>query len=143
MGKKNRIVCGLDVGTTKICMMIARAFADGSLELLGTGYSNSSGLKKGIVVDLERAGASIRKAVDEAESAAGISVERVVVGAAGDHFESFNSHGAVTIERNNQEVSAEDMAQVIQAAKSVATPRTAKSSTCCRRSFFWTITEAF
>ena len=122
MGKKNRIVCGLDVGTTKICMMIARAFADGSLELLGTGYSNSSGLKKGIVVDLERAGASIRKAVDEAESAAGISVERVVVGAAGDHFESFNSHGAVTIERNSQEVSAEDMAQVIQAAKSVAIP---------------------
>jgi cell division protein FtsA len=122
VGKKNRIVCGLDVGTTKICMMIARAFADGSLELLGTGYSNSSGLKKGIVVDLEQAEASIRKAVDEAESAAGISVERVVVGAAGDHFESFNSHGAVTIERNNQEVSAEDMAQVIQAAKSVAIP---------------------
>ncbi|MBN2242213.1 MAG: cell division protein FtsA [Acidobacteria bacterium] len=120
MRKKNRIVCGLDVGTTKICMMIARAFADGSLELLGTGYSNSGGLKKGIVVDLEQAGASIRRAAQEAESAAGIPVERVVVGAAGDHFESFNSHGAVTIEGNRQEVTAEDMAQVIQAAKSVS-----------------------
>ncbi|MBN2317646.1 MAG: cell division protein FtsA [Acidobacteria bacterium] len=120
MRKKNRIVCGLDVGTTKICMMIARAHADGSLELLGTGYANSSGLKKGIVVDLEQAGASIKKAAEEAESAANISVERAFVGAAGDHFDSFNSHGAVTIEGNNQEVTAEDMAQVIQVAKSVS-----------------------
>lgn len=120
MRKKNRIVCGLDVGTTKICMMIARTHTDGSLELLGTGYANSGGLKKGIVVDLEQAGVSIRKAAEEAESAANLSVERVVVGAAGDHFESFNSHGAVTIEGPNQEVTTNDMSQVIQAAKSVS-----------------------
>ena len=128
MRKKNRIVCGLDVGTTKICMMIARAFADGGLELLGTGYASSSGLKKGVVVDLEQAGASIRKAAEEAESAAGVSIDRAVVGAAGDHFESFNSHGAVTIEGHNQEVTADDMAQVIQAAKSVSIAPTRTSS---------------
>ena len=93
--------------------MIVRVNADGSLELLGTGYANSGGLKKGIVIDLEQAGASIRKAAEEAEAAANVSVERVVVGAAGDHFESFNSHGAVTIEGNNQEVIVDDMAQVI------------------------------
>jgi cell division protein FtsA len=101
-------------------MMIARPCADGSLELLGTGYTNSGGLKKGVVVDLEQAGASIRKAADEAESASGVSVEWAIVGAAGDHFESFNSHGAITIKGNNQEVTADDMAQVIQAAKSVS-----------------------
>lgn len=120
MSKKNHIVCGLDVGTTKICMMIARTFADGSIELLGTGYSHSGGLKKGVVVDLKQAGASIRKAAEEAEAGSKASVDWAVVGAAGDHFESFNSHGAITIDGNNQEVTSEDVAQVIQAAKSVS-----------------------
>ena len=69
MGKKSNIVCGLDVGTTKVCMMIAAAHEDGSLKLIGTGYANSQGLKKGIVVNLEEAGASIRKAAAEAEAA--------------------------------------------------------------------------
>ncbi len=120
--KKDRIICGLDVGTTKICMMIARAHRDGSLELLSTGYANSSGLKKGVVVDLEEAAASIRKARDEAEQKSNISVDWVTIGAAGDHFQGFNSHGAITIEGSHQEVSAENMAQVIQAAQSVPIP---------------------
>jgi cell division protein FtsA len=120
--KKNRIICGLDVGTTKICMMIAQALPDGSLELISTGYSNSSGLKKGVVVDLEEAAASIRKAADEAEHKANLSVDWVTVGSSGDHFQSFNSRGAVTIEGNHQEVTAQDMAQVIRAAQSVPIP---------------------
>jgi cell division protein FtsA len=120
--KKNRIICGLDVGTTKICMMIARAHRDGSLELMSTGYSNSSGLKKGVVVDLEEAAASIRKAADEAELKSSNSVDWVTVGAAGDHFQSFNSRGAITIDGNHQEVTAEDMAKVIRAAQSVPIP---------------------
>ncbi len=122
MSKNNRIICGLDVGTTKICMMIARAHSDGGLEVLSTGYANSSGLKKGVVVDLEEASASIRKAADEAESKSGISVDWVTIGAAGDHFQSFNSHGAVTIEGNHQEVTAEEMEQVIRAAQSIPIP---------------------
>jgi cell division protein FtsA len=120
MGKKSNIVCGLDVGTTKVCMMIAAAHEDGSLKLIGTGYANSQGLKKGIVVNLEEAGASIRKAAAEAEAAAGVSVDWTVVGASGDHFESFNSHGAVSIEGPGHEVTQNDMEQVIQAARSVS-----------------------
>ncbi len=119
MSKKDRIVCGLDVGTTKVCMMIARAEADGGIDVIGTGYAASAGLKGGMVVDLEQAGASIRKAADEAEAAAGVGVDWAVVGAAGNHFESFNSHGAVSIEGGNQEVTRSDMDKVIQAAKSV------------------------
>jgi len=122
VSKNSRIICGLDVGTTKICMMIARAHSDGGLEVLSTGYANSSGLKKGVVVDLEEASASIRKAADEAESKSGISVDWVTIGAAGDHFQSFNSHGAVTIEGNHQEVTAEEMEQVIRAAQSIPIP---------------------
>jgi cell division protein FtsA len=120
--KNNRIICGLDVGTTKICMMIARAHSDGGLEVLSTGYANSSGLKKGVVVDLEEASASIRKAADEAEAKSGRSVDWVTIGAAGDHFQSFNSHGAVTIEGNHQEVTAEEMDHVIRAAQSIPIP---------------------
>jgi cell division protein FtsA len=120
--KKNQIVCGLDVGTSKICMMIARAHPDGSLELISTGYSNSSGLRKGLVIDLEEAAASIRKAADEAEFKSDISVDWVTVGAAGDHFQSFNSHGAIKIDGDRQEVTVEEMAQVIQAAQSVPIP---------------------
>jgi cell division protein FtsA len=120
--KKDRIICGLDVGTSKICMMIARAHADSSLELISTGYSNSSGLTKGVVVDLEEAAASIRKAADEAELKSNFSADWVTVGATGEHFQSFNSRGAITIEGNHQEVTAEAMAQVIRAAQSVAIP---------------------
>lgn len=120
--KKDRIICGLDVGTAKICMMIARAHPDGSLELISTGYSNSSGLTKGVVVDLEEAAASIRKAADEAELKSNFSADWVTVGATGEHFQSFNSRGAITIEGNHQEVTAEAMAQVIRAAQSVAIP---------------------
>ncbi len=122
MGKKDRIICGLDVGTTKICMIIARAHPDGGIEVLSTGYANSGGLKKGVVVDLDEAAASIRKAADEAESKSGVSVDWVVIGAAGDHFQGFNSHGAITIEGNHQEVTAEEMAQVIRAAQSIPIP---------------------
>jgi cell division protein FtsA len=122
VNKKDRIVCGLDVGTTKICMMIARAQPDGRLEIMSTGYANSAGLKKGVVVDLDEAAASIRKAADEAEQKSGISADWVIVGAAGDHFQSFNSHGAITIEGNHQEVTADEMAQVIRAAQSIPIP---------------------
>jgi len=103
-------------------MMIARAHPDGSLELISTGYSNSRGLRKGMVIDLEEAAASIRKAADEAEYKSDISVDWVTVGAAGDHFQSFNSHGAIKIEGDQQEVTLEEMAQVIQAAQSVPIP---------------------
>ncbi len=103
-------------------MMIARAHPDGSMELISTGYSNSSGLRKGVVIDLEEAAASIRKAADEAEHKADISVDWVTVGAAGDHFQSFNSHGAIKIEGDHQEISSEEMAQVIKAAQSVPVP---------------------
>jgi cell division protein FtsA len=103
-------------------MMIARVRRDGSLELLSTGYADSRGLKKGIVVDLDEAAASIRKAAVEAELKSNIPVEWVTVGAAGDHFQSFNSRGAITIEGDHREISEEAVAQVIRAAQSVPIP---------------------
>jgi cell division protein FtsA len=120
--KKDRIICGLDVGTSKICMMIAKAHRDGDVELISSGYSDSSGMKKGVVVDLDEAAASIRKAADEAELKAGLSVDWVIVGASGDHFQSYNSRGAITIEGNHQEVTVKNVDQVIRAAQSIPIP---------------------
>lgn len=103
-------------------MMMARAHRDGSLEVLSTGYADSRGLKKGVVVDLNEAADSIRKAREEAEMKSNLSADWVTIGAAGDHFQSFNSHGAITIEGNHQEVTQEEMDQVIHAAQSVPIP---------------------
>jgi cell division protein FtsA len=100
-------------------MIIARVHREGTLQVISSGYANSSGLKKGVVVDLEEAAASIRKAREEAELKANASVDWVMVGASGDHFQSFNSHGAITIEGSHQEVTEEAMAQVIRAAQTV------------------------
>ena len=122
MSKKQRIVCGLDIGTTKICMMIVRVRPDGKLEVVSSGYSNSSGLKRSIVTDLGEAAASIRKAAEEAELKSGISADWVTVGVSGDHTQNYNCHGAVAIEGKNQEVTQEDMNQVIHAAQSIPIP---------------------
>jgi cell division protein FtsA len=122
VSKKEEIICGLDIGTSKICMMIARTRAGGSLELLSSGYSDSAGLKKGVVVDLEEAAASIRKAADEAESKSGVSVDWVYAGVSGDHVQSFNCHGAISVEGKHHEVTEEDMDQAMHAAQSIPVP---------------------
>jgi cell division protein FtsA len=122
VSKKERIVCGLDIGTTKICMLIARARSDDTLEIISSGYADSFGLRKGLVVDLEEAAASIRKAAEEAELKSGISVDWVTVGVSGDHIQSFNCHGAVQIEGKHHEVLQNHVDQVIRAAQSIPIP---------------------
>jgi len=122
VSKRQEIICGLDIGTTKICMLIARSFPGPGLEVVSTGYALSGGLKKGVVIDLEEAAASIRKAADEAELKSGISVDWVVVGVSGDHVQSFNCHGAISIDGKNNEVSLRHIQQVIHAAQSIPMP---------------------
>ncbi|MBZ5498237.1 MAG: cell division protein FtsA [Acidobacteriia bacterium] len=119
VSKKDRIVCGLDVGTDKVCCLIARVRQDDCLEVLGIGYAQSAGLKKGVVVNLEEAASAIRRAAQEAELKSSHSVDWVIVGVSGDHIQSFNCHGAVSINGKHHEVTADDVAQVIRAAQTV------------------------
>jgi cell division protein FtsA len=118
-GTKDHLICTVDVGTTKICVLISRALPDGSIEIVSNGYALSSGLKKGTVVDLEEAASAIRRAREEAESRSNLSVDMVTIGITGDHIKSFNCHGAIQIEGKNQEVTSEDIEQVIHAAQSI------------------------
>jgi cell division protein FtsA len=122
VSKKEKVVCGLDVGTEKVCCLIARVRPDESLEVVGSGYAQSAGLKKGVVVDLEEAATTIRKAAQEAEQKSRLSVDWVTVGISGDHIQGFDCHGAVPVNGKHHEVTAEDIAQVIKAAQSVAIP---------------------
>ena len=120
--KKSPIICGLDVGTSKVCMVIVRRHSDGGLELISSGHAESRGLNKGIVVNLDEAAASIRKAADEAEKKANMSVDGVRVSAGGDHFQSCNSRGAVAVTGARQEVTLELASQVVAAAQSLVIP---------------------
>ncbi len=110
------LVAGLDIGTTKICAVIGEVFAD-RVDVIGVGIAASSGMRKGIVVNIESTVKSIREAVTKAEDSAGCVIETVYVGIAGNHIKGFNSPGIIAI--NNQEIKQKDIDAVIQAAQTV------------------------
>ncbi len=117
--KKERMVCGLDIGTDKVCCLIARVLRDDGVEFIGSGYAKSAGLKKGVVTHLEEAAASIRHAAQEAELKSARSLDWVTVGISGDHIQSFNCRGAISVNGKHREVTAENVAQVVRAAQNV------------------------
>lgn len=122
MAKKNKYVVGLDVGTTKTCAVICELNDSLQLEVAGMGASESKGLRKGVVVNLDAAVHSIKKAVEDAEKGAGAAVESVFVGLSGVHVKSFNSRGAVAVNGHNREIGKEDIRRVIETAKAVSLP---------------------
>lgn len=119
MEKSDNIIVGLDIGTTKVCAIVAEV-KEGRLEIIGVGSSNSSGLKNGVVVNIENTVDSITKAVEEAELMAGYQIQEVVVGIAGSHIRGLNSKGIVAIK--SREVARQDVDRVISAAKTIAIP---------------------
>ncbi|MFM1849629.1 MAG: cell division protein FtsA [Burkholderiaceae bacterium] len=116
---KNLIV-GLDIGTSKIVAIVAQLLEDNRLEVIGLGQSESDGLKKGVVVNIDTTVASIQKALEEAELMADCKIESVWTGIAGSHIRSFNSSGMVAIKE--KEVSQADMDRVIETATAVSIP---------------------
>jgi len=111
---------GLDIGTTKIACIITELGENGQLKVIGVGISPSDGLRKGAVVDIARTVSSIKKAVEEAELMAGVDVDAVWVGIAGNHIKDLNSSGAVAIDK---EITREDMERAIASAKAVNIPK--------------------
>jgi len=111
------LVAGLDIGTTKICAVIGERFADGSVDVIGVGTSASSGMKKGVVVNIESTVQAIRQAIESASDMAGCDIETVYVGIAGNHIKGFNSPGIIAI--NNQQIRQNEIDAVIQAAQTV------------------------
>jgi cell division protein FtsA len=117
---KSELIVGLDIGTTKICTVVGEAGADGIVDIIGIGTSPSTGLRKGVVVNIEQTVQSIKKALEEAELMAGCEIRAVYAGIAGSHIKGFNSHGVIAVKGG--EVTARDIERVIDAAKAVAIP---------------------
>ncbi|HEX2768410.1 MAG TPA: cell division protein FtsA, partial [Geobacteraceae bacterium] len=117
--RRDNLVVGLDIGTTKICAIVGN-ITDEGIDIVGIGTSPSHGLRKGVVINIDSTVASIRKAVDEAELMAGCEIKSVYAGIAGGHIKGFNSQGIIAIK--NREVSPDDVKRVIDAAKAIAIP---------------------
>lgn len=113
------IVVGLDIGTTKICAIVGEVLPD-RIEIIGIGSHPSDGLRKGVVINIEKTVDSIKEAIEEAETMAGCEITSVYAGIAGGHIKGFNSHGVIALKE--REVTPKDIDRVIEAASAVAIP---------------------
>ncbi len=118
MAKRDHIVVGLDIGTTKICAIVAEVTEEGAVNVVGVGSSPSRGLRKGVVVNIESTVESIKKAVEEAELMAAVQINSVYTGIAGSHIAGENSRGVVALKK--QEVTRLDVQRAVETARSVA-----------------------
>jgi cell division protein FtsA len=119
MAKKNSIVVGLDIGTSKVCAVVGEMTENG-VEIIGVGCHASQGLRKGVVINIEGTVTSVKKAVEEAGMMAGCEIHTVFTSISGGHIKAFNSHGIVAVK--NKEVTPRDLERVIDAARAVAIP---------------------
>ncbi|MFQ5936927.1 MAG: cell division protein FtsA [Acidiferrobacterales bacterium] len=119
-----RLVVGLDIGTSKVLAIVGDVSPLGEVEIIGVGHHPSRGMKKGVVVNIESTVQSIQRAVEEAELMAGCQIHSVSAGIAGSHITSFNSHGIVAIK--DKEVNGGDIQRVVEAARALAIPNDQK-----------------
>ena len=117
-----RIVVGVDIGTTKVCAVVAAEDELGRVNVLGVGVAESTGLNRGVVVNIDKTVAALQKAIREAEHMAGVEVRNVIVGIAGDHVQSFQSRGVVTISNRNKEITQNDVQRLLEDTMHVALP---------------------
>ena len=116
----DRIKVAIDIGTTKICVLVAQHIQDNQLEILGVGKAPSDGLKKGVVVDVAKTIRSVKIAIKEAELMSGVTIESVAIGISGGHIQSVNSQGMVPIKKG--EVRVADIEAVLAAAQAIPVP---------------------
>ena len=119
---KGNVVVGIDIGTTKIATVIARIEDDGTPTLIGVGLSPCEGLKRGVVVNLEKTVEAITKSVSDAELMADVEVRGAYVGIAGDHIKSINSRGVIAVSRSDHTITERDIERVLDAAKAIRLP---------------------
>ncbi|MEN6476271.1 MAG: cell division protein FtsA [Syntrophaceae bacterium] len=120
MGARGRIIVGLDIGTTKICCLITERKETGGIEVIGFGQSESRGLRRGLVVNMEQTVEAIKHAVEDAERMAGVRVDEVYTGIAGGHIQGISTNGVIAIKGG--EVSPADKKRVVDQAKDFAKP---------------------
>ncbi len=120
--EREAVLVGIDVGTTKVCALIGEVSRDGRLTVIGHGTVPASGLKKGVVVNIDQTVRSIADAVERAERLSGWKIDRAFVGVGGQHVESMNSKGQVAVTAHHREVGREDVNRAIEVARAVSIP---------------------
>src|SRR5258706_4861052 len=120
MGKREELVVGLDIGPTKVGAMVGEIPDDG-VDIIGIGSHPSTGLKKGVVVNIDATVQSIQRAIEEAEHMAGVEITQVYAGIAGAHIKSLNSQGVWAVK--DREVRESDIAAVLEQAKAINIPQ--------------------
>jgi cell division protein FtsA len=119
---EDKYIVALDIGTSKVCALVGEISDRGQVEIIGKGTSPMKGTRRGNIINLDQAIEAVKKAVDEAEVMAGLQIESVYVGVAGDHIRSVNSRGVVSVMGKHKEIGREDIDRVIEASKSIAIP---------------------
>ena len=117
-----RTIVGIDIGTTKVCTIVAQLSDSGRLNILGVGVTPSKGLDKGIVVNIDNAVSAIETSIEKAERLTGYRIGTAFVGVSGRHISSLNSRGVVAVQRPDQEITRSDIARAVEAAQAVAIP---------------------
>jgi len=121
LSKKDKYLVGLDIGSTKTCVLIAE-LAEDQVKFLALGAAESKGLRKGAIVNLDSTVSSIRRAVEEAEGVSGIPVESALIGVAGGHVRGINSRAGVTLGNRPRDIERDDLRRAIDAARNINLP---------------------
>jgi len=127
------IVVGIDIGTTKVCTLVARVEGERSMRILGVGIEPSQGIRKGTIVDLAAASTSIARSIEKAQRTSGLEITSALVSLAGAHVSSVNSRGVVGI--SGRVIDEVDVARALEAAQAVAIPHNRQIIHVIQRSF--------
>src|SRR5947199_2335058 len=119
---QERVIVGIDVGTTKIFVLVGELDRDGKLNIVGVGTCPSQGLRRGVVVNIEETVTSIAAALDRAERLSGKDITTAYVGIAGSHIDSENSKGFVAISPSHRDIMQNDISRAIEVARAIAIP---------------------
>ncbi len=119
---QERVIVGIDVGTTKICVLVGELDRDGKLNIVGVGTCPSQGLRRGVVVNIEETVTSIAAALDRAERLSGKRITSATVGIVGSHIASENSKGFVAISPSHRDIEPNDISRAVEVARAIAIP---------------------
>ena len=119
---RDDILVGLEIGTSKVCAVVAETRHDGTVKILGVGQTPSRGVRKGEIVDFDTAGKCVREALADAEEKSDVMIRSVFLAVSGGHMESFNNRGSINIPEDREEICEEDFEEVQSAAREVSIP---------------------
>ena len=119
--RRKRVV-GLDLGTSKVAAVVGESDDFGNISIIGVGEAPTEGLRKGVVVNIDKTVGSITAAAQSAERMAGVRFDSVIVSLAGSHLSSQNSRGVIAVSRDSHEIGQEDVERVVDASRAVSVP---------------------